>query len=192
MASQKLYLDNLGSILRGDMEIDSIKKIDSLKRIDPDFEIKKSQVTEEFMKNYEEEEKYNLTTLSDNTKSTGMSFFRPVKGIISSKYDPKEKHYGIDIAAEPKLSVLATLEGTVTFAGYDPNAGYFIQIQHPNGFISIYKHNAMLLKKQGDRVKSGEAIALVGNTGKLSTGIHLHFELWNKGNPVNPEDYIMF
>ncbi len=193
MASQSLYLNNLGGILRGDKKIDSIRQIDSVKRnIDPNFEIKKSRETEEFMKKYEDEEKYNLTSLSENVKFSGMSFYKPVKGMISSHFDAKQKHFGIDIVSDPKSSILATLEGTVIFAGYDPNAGYFIQLQHSNGFISIYKHNAMLLKRQGDRVKSGEAIAIIGNTGKLSTGEHLHFELWYKGSPVNPEDYIVF
>jgi lipoprotein NlpD len=84
------------------------------------------------------------------------------------------------------------LEGTVVFTGYDPQYGNIIELQHKNGFISIYKHNELLLKRTGDRVIAGEAIALVGNTGSLSTGPHLHFELWFKGTSVNPEEYISF
>jgi murein DD-endopeptidase MepM/ murein hydrolase activator NlpD len=84
------------------------------------------------------------------------------------------------------------MKGSVVLAGFDANSGYVIEIQHSNGFISIYKHNALLLKKQGDEVRSGEAIALVGNTGNFSTGFHLHFELWYKGKPVDPCEYINF
>jgi len=87
---------------------------------------------------------------------------------------------------------MATLEGTVVYKGFDPNYGNVITIQHKNDFLSIYKHNDILLKEIGDRVVAGEAIAIIGNTGKLSTGIHLHFELWHKGVAVNPEDYIAF
>ena len=98
----------------------------------------------------------------------------------------------MDLAAAPKESVLATLDGTVIYTGFDPKHGDVIQLQHKNGFISVYKHNELLLKEVGDHVVAGEAIALVGNTGELSTGPHLHFELWYKGNPVNPEEYIAF
>ena len=87
---------------------------------------------------------------------------------------------------------MATLAGTVIYAGYDPNHGNVIQIQHKNGFVSVYKHNEILLKEPGEQVIAGEAIALVGNTGSLSTGPHLHFELWYNGKPVNPEDFIVF
>ena len=98
----------------------------------------------------------------------------------------------MDLVADPKVSVQAALDGTVVFTGFDPNFGNVIQIQHKNGFLSVYKHNELLLKAIGDQVVAGEAIALVGNTGELSTGPHLHFELWYRGYPVNPEDYIAF
>ena len=119
-------------------------------------------------------------------------FYRPVKGMVSSAFNPKEKHYAIDIATTPNESVLTTMKGTVIFTGFDPNAGYVIQLQHPNGFVSVYKHNAKLLKSQGDVVSAGEVIALAGNTGSLSTGVHLHFELWLDGKPVDPSEYINF
>ncbi|MDL2278853.1 M23 family metallopeptidase, partial [Parabacteroides sp. OttesenSCG-928-G07] len=89
-------------------------------------------------------------------------------------------------------SVLAALDGTVVYAGFDPNVGNTIHIQHKNGFLSIYKHNELLMKEIGDQVVAGEAIALLGNTGELTTGPHLHFELWYRGLPVNPEEYIAF
>ncbi len=92
----------------------------------------------------------------------------------------------------PKESVVATLEGTVFFAGYDPEAGYIIQVQHKNGFVSVYKNNAMLLKNTGDRVSTGEAVAIVGSENNSPAKGSLYFELWYKGSPVNPENYISF
>ncbi len=191
---QNLYLSNVAGILTGTLPIDSIKRIDSLAQHDADFEIPRSEAEIEFLKTLEEEEKYNLTVLNPNSASVadGLFFYKPVNGIVSANYEASTKHFGVDIAAELKESVMATLDGTVVFTGFDPNFGNVIQIQHKNGFLSIYKHNELLLKHPGDQVVAGEAIALVGNTGKLSTGPHLHFELWYKGAPVNPEEYIVF
>lgn len=188
-----LYLNNVSGILSGTMPIDSIREIDSLARTKPDYNIPRSKEEEQFVKDYAEAEKYNLTVLDPHqVPAEGVFFYKPVNGVVSSHYEPELRHYGVDVTAAPKESVLATLDGTVIFAGFDPNFGNVIQIQHKNGFLSIYKHNELLLKEIGDRVVAGEAVALIGNTGKLSTGPHLHFELWYKGNPVNPEDYIAF
>jgi murein DD-endopeptidase MepM/ murein hydrolase activator NlpD len=192
LTDQSKYLNNVNAILRGDMEVDQVHKIDSVKdNKHPNLE--KSKQTAEFVRNYENEEKYNLTaTQTSLPHPDNMFFYKPVQGIVSSDFNLQEKHYGIDVAAKEKESVLATMKGTVAYAGFDPNYGYVIQIQHPTGFVSIYKHNAVLLKKEGDEVTGGEVIALAGNTGTLSTGDHLHFELWYKGKPVNPRDYINF
>ncbi|GHT30124.1 peptidase M23 [Bacteroidia bacterium] len=193
IAIQGLYLDNVNGILTGTIPIDSIRSIDSMAVVNADYEIPRSKTEEYFIKTFEEEEKYNLTSLSPNQAPSDVIFFyKPVNGVVSSHYDANNKHYGVDLVAAPKESVLATLEGTVIFTGYDPQYGNVIQLQHRNGFISIYKHNELLLKRMGDTVTAGEAIALIGNTGDLSTGPHLHFELWYKGNPINPEEYISF
>lgn len=190
---QNLYLKNVTGIISGTIELDSIREIDSLARIDADFEIPRSPEEEEYVKNFEQEEKYNLAVLNTNPLPVdGLFFYKPVNGMISSHYQADIHHFGVDIAAAPKESVLATLDGTVMYAGYDPNQGNVIQVQHKNGFVSVYKHNELLLKEPGEQVVAGEAIALVGNTGKLSTGPHLHFELWYNGKPVNPEDFIVF
>ena len=189
----KLYLNNVAGILSGTMPVDSIRGIDSLARVQSDFEIPRSKEEEKYVKEFEEAEKYNLAVLDPNPVPTdGVFFYKPVNGVVSSHYEPDIRHYGVDLVAAPKESVLATLDGTVTYAGFDPNFGNVIQLQHKNGFLSTYKHNELLLKEVGDRVVAGEVIALVGNTGKLSTGPHLHFELWYKGSPVNPEEYIAF
>ena len=190
---QNLYLKNVTGIISGTIELDSIREIDSLARVDADFEIPRSPEEEEYVKSFEQEEKYNLTVLNTNPlPMDGLFFYKPVNGVISSHYQADIHHFGVDIAAASKESVLATLDGTVMYAGYDPNQGNVIQLQHKNGFVSVYKHNELLLKEPGEQVVAGEAIALVGNTGKLSTGPHLHFELWYNGKPVNPEDFIVF
>jgi len=189
---QSKYLRNVNAILRGDMEIDNIRKIDSIKD-NTLLNLEKSKQTADFIRNYEEEEKYNLNVMySSQILPDNVFFYRPVKGIISSNFDFRERHYGIDIAAKSKEPVLAAMKGTVIYAGFDANFGYVINVQHSNGFVSIYKHNALLLKKEGDEVNGGEVIALVGNTGNLSTGDHLHFELWYKGKAVDPHEYINF
>jgi murein DD-endopeptidase MepM/ murein hydrolase activator NlpD len=191
ISRQLQYLNNINAILRGDSPVSEIP--------DPDTtsvhmeSLKKSDKLTEFVRNFEEEEKYNLNVLNSSTAlPENLIFYRPIRGLISSHFNSQEKHYGIDIAATPKESVLATMKGTVVFAGFDANGGYIIQIQHSSGFVSIYKHNAILLKKQGDEVNAGEAIAIVGNSGNLSSGTHLHFELWYQGKPLDPEEFIVF
>lgn len=190
---QHIYLENVARIIGGEVPLDSIRRIDSLARVDADFEIPRGEAEQAFVAQYEEEEKYSLTALNPNPVFTEQAFFyKPVDGVVSSHYQTDIRHFGVDIAASPSESVLATLDGTVVYAGYDPQHGNVIQLQHRNGLVSIYKHNEALLKEPGDHVVAGEAIALVGNTGTLSTGPHLHFELWYKGVPVNPEEYIAF
>ena len=188
---QSQYLENTLAILKGESPIAEIPQLDTVSVSVESLE--KSKNMEQFVRNYEEEERYNLNVLTSSTPlPANLLFYRPVQGIISAKFDSSQKHYGIDIATSPKRSVLATMKGTVIFAGFDANGGYVIQIQHANGFVSVYKHNAVLLKRQGENVNAGEAIAIVGNTGNLSNGPHLHFELWYDGKPVNPEEFIVF
>ena len=194
IASQAAFLENLQDVFAGKVSVDSIGIADTVSISENDKSLLSTDLEKKYNKKFEEEEKYTISVLpsTSSAPTEGVTFFRPVKGLISDKYNPSIKHYGIDIVAAPKESVVATLEGTVIFTGFDANVGYIIQIQHKNGFISVYKHNAMLLKNAGDKVRTGEAIAIVGDTGKLSTGAHLHFELWYKGNSVNPELYISF
>ncbi|MDR0536990.1 MAG: M23 family metallopeptidase [Tannerellaceae bacterium] len=190
---QGKYLDNFTAILTGTMPIDSVLPFDSMAIIGADYDIPRSRKEEEFVKDFEEAEKYNLMSISQNPAKQEMAFFyKPANGVVSAAYDAGIGHYGVDLVAAPRESVMATLDGTVIYTGYDPHFGNIMALQHRNGFVSIYKHNELLLKRTGDNVVAGEAIALVGNTGALSTGPHLHFELWLKGNPVNPEEYISF
>ncbi|MGB1042098.1 MAG: M23 family metallopeptidase [Tenacibaculum sp.] len=119
-------------------------------------------------------------------------FFSPLTGNVSQDFNVNDKHYAIDIVAQTGTPVKAIANGTVVLSEWTAETGYVITIQHPNKFISVYKHNGTLLKQQGDIVKSGEVIATVGSTGELTTGPHLHFELWSNGFPVNPINYIDF
>ncbi len=129
---------------------------------------------------------------SDKTSIKSFNFFTPIKGVITSQFNLVENHYGIDIVTSHNESVKATLEGTVIFSGWTLETGYIISIQHERNFISVYKHNSVLLKKEGQHVVAGEPIAISGQSGELTTGPHLHFELWENGTPVNPEEYILF
>ena len=148
----------------------------------------------------EEEERFNFvlrtpsasSSMFDVTFISNIHFFKPVEGVVSSKFNLNNNHFGIDIVAAPNEVVKSTLDGTVIISEWTIDTGYVIQIQHAANIISAYKHNARPLKKQGDRVKAGDAIAIVGNSGELTSGPHLHFELWQNGTPVNPEDYIVF
>lgn len=119
-------------------------------------------------------------------------FFPPVKGIITNPFNSAKQHYGIDVVASTDEVVKSTLPGTVTMSGWTIETGNVIQVQHADNIISIYKHNAELLKHMGDHVKAGEPIAIIGNSGELTTGPHLHFELWYNGTPLDPQDYISF
>jgi murein DD-endopeptidase MepM/ murein hydrolase activator NlpD len=120
------------------------------------------------------------------------NFITPLKGVISDTFDMDKKHLAIDIVAESKSVIKSIQKGTVVLSGWTAAGGHTLVIQHPNNFISVYKHNAVVLKKEGAFVNSGDAVALVGNSGELTSGPHLHFELWQKGIAVNPTNYIRF
>jgi murein DD-endopeptidase MepM/ murein hydrolase activator NlpD len=120
------------------------------------------------------------------------SFFTPLRGIVTSKFDPKSKHYGVDIVSVQNEAIKATLDGVVIFTGWTLETGYTIAIQHEYDLVSVYKHNSALLKEQGSFVKAGDPIAIIGSTGEKSSGPHLHFELWYNGVPINPTDIIKF
>lgn len=119
-------------------------------------------------------------------------FIPPVTGQIAASYMPDKDHFGTDIIAPKNTPIKAVMEGYVISSDWSMETGNTIGIQHANNIISFYKHNSKNLKKSGDPVKAGEAIAIIGNTGELTNGPHLHFELWHKGKPLNSEEYIQF
>jgi len=118
--------------------------------------------------------------------------FSPISGEVTSIFDYSIKHFGTDIAAPLKSPVKSIANGSVVFAEWTLQTGFVLVIEHSFGLISVYKHNESALVSQGDLVESGQVIALSGNTGEITTGPHLHFELWREGNPVNPEEYVVF
>lgn len=143
----------------------------------------------------ETEEQFRLSVLKNqnvNGELHEMHFFTPVKGMVSRHFNQLDNHFGIDLVAGPNEVVKATLDGTVTMATWTLETGFVIQIQHGHELISVYKHNAELFKSVGMKVKAGDAIAIVGNSGELTTGPHLHFELWHEGTALDPAEYVVF
>ncbi len=190
----EFYSENLKRILDGEepVRIDSLvmKYAAENKREFSEEELKRRDSI--LRSNVKREEQFNLSlTEGRSLHIEGMHFFTPLKGVISQGYDPLI-HPFIDITAPANSMVYAVLDGTVISSGWNDESGYTIQIQHSNDIISIYKHNQKLLRKVGDKVTAGEPIAVVGNTGILTTGDHLHFELWYRGEAVNPTEYINF
>ena len=138
-------------------------------------------------------DKFINMSLSDESKSLAyFHFFKPITGLILKKVKIDEGHHGIDIVTEKNAGVKSTLNGKVIFSAWTVETGHVIAIQHSNDLISVYKHNSVLLKKEGAIVKAGEVIAIVGNSGQFTTGPHLHFEIWFKGSPLNPTEVINF
>lgn len=137
-------------------------------------------------------EKYNLHPSDTEPQLEGMLFFPPAKGVVTEPYNPGKGHPFVDIAVQDNSAVCAVLDGTVIAAYWNDDTGYCIHIQHSNDLVSIYKHNTKLLKNTGDKVSAGTTISLAGDTGRISTGPHLHFELWHNGEPIDPSLYINF
>lgn len=186
---QEKYIENIKNILIG--ENTALSDISSENKPFPDsLSISAGKTESEFRQKVEEKDKFN--TIEKKVTYSKYSFYKPIEGIITDAFNPKIKHYGVDIVATQNEPIKAIQGGTVVFSGWTSEDGYVINIQHPNNFISIYKHNSSLMKSLGDNVLSGEVIALIGNTGELSQGQHLHIEIWQNGYPVDPEKLINF
>lgn len=190
---QKQYIMNVQDILSGQVKADTVKSIDSLTDLRAEELMERSKEEDEFRKKYEERERYNLTAVNNAPDASGLIFYRPLRGVMSTDFNPEKRHFGVDLTASPNENILAALDGTVILSAYTAEAGYVIQIQHPQNFVTVYKHCGSLLKQTGDKVKGGEVIALIGNGDRIDTSTpHLHFEVWHRGNPVNPEKYVVF
>ena len=187
------YIDNIRMVLRGDIENNQANRDSVFEpfRLDPS-QIDLNPIREDSVLRAQValEDKYNL--FEQPTFDGSELLYAPITGTISQGYDPDGKHYALDIVAATDTPVKAVASGTVIFAEWTAATGYVIILEHKDGLISAYKHNGSLAKEQGAVVRAGEVIASVGNTGELTTGPHLHFELWNNGNPVNPLNYIDF
>jgi len=193
------YLRDLKDVMNGkDLSTDVPLTKDTLHRYN-NIKLKKSPEDSMLRADVENQGKYNLYRF-ENTENVRQKndpigkvlFFVPLKGVITNEFNPAQNHYGIDIVSKQNEAIKCVLDGTVILSNWTLETGYTIAIQHQQNIVSVYKHNSALLKKEGEFVKAGEPIAIVGQTGELTTGPHLHFELWNDGNPVNPKDYINF
>lgn len=185
--------NNFMKILNGEKLDDYVAQNDSIIAYE-NIDFSKSVHDSILRKQISEEEQFNLALTEEKEPEDieKMHFFVPVKGMVTNEFNLQEKHFGIDVVAAPNEPILSVLSGTVISSTWTLSTGYVIQLQHENNLISFYKHNSVLLKEVGDHVKAGEPIAIIGNSGELTTGPHLHFELWHNGTPLNPADYITF
>ena len=200
MKKKDIYFENLKCIVEGyDFAADSA--LASLNIYEPlpagvtdTITLSKSVQDSLLRAEYEAQNQYNLfgEDLLSPTKPTHSvkNFFVPLTGSVTQTFTPSEGHYGVDIASDGDQIINATLDGTVVFAAWSIDNGYCIGIQHDDSYFSVYKHNSTLLKKEGEYVKAGEAIAILGETGEATNSEHLHFELWHNGIPLNPADYM--
>ncbi|APG60808.1 M23 family metallopeptidase [Christiangramia salexigens] len=187
------YLTSIKSALTGEFELDKLNRDSILSEpiTDAEYEeINRIKADSLLREEVAQEDKYNI--LPTATENINFSLFAPVKGSISEKYNIEEKHYAVDIVVARNSPIKSVADGRVIFAEWTAETGYVIIIEHSYGLLSVYKHNASLTKSQGDMVRAGEVVATAGSTGELTTGPHLHFELWNEGNPVDPTEYIDF
>ena len=190
--SQSNYIKSIKDLLSGNISFEELdQNSEYIEASSLELEIVKANKEDSLLRALvDEEDKYNAFDLQGERFTTVL--FPPVKGTLSSEFDYETKHYGVDIAMPENSPVHSISEGIIVFAEWTSETGFVIIIEHLNGLISIYKHNASIIKSQGDRIDTGEIIAFTGNTGSLTTGPHLHFELWYQGEPVDPVSYIEF
>ena len=193
IAMNDRYYESIKKVLTGDLNAIDFNKDSIVQAVKLEAsEVDLTPIAEDSLlrEKVNKEDKYNL--FESATSATNFVLFPPVNGTISEPYNAKEKHYAVDIVIAKDTPIKATADGIVVFAEWTASTGYVIILEHSYGLISVYKHNASLTKSQGDLVKAGEVIATAGDTGELSTGPHLHFELWNDGYPINPTNFIDF
>ncbi|MHC1708468.1 MAG: M23 family metallopeptidase [Bacteroidales bacterium] len=198
MNERDLYIENIKNIIAGRELIDELPAKKDTNTDYRNITLKNSKEDSALRAEIEKDERFGISDqvtseiMPGRQNMSSFLFFTPIKGIVTNNFDPADRHYGIDIVAKKNEVIKATLEGRVIFADWTIETGFTMGIQHQGNLISVYKHNASNLKKTGAYVKAGEPIAFVGGSGELSTGPHLHFELWYNGNPVNPRDYMSF
>ncbi|WP_423129977.1 M23 family metallopeptidase [Gaoshiqia sp. Z1-71] len=193
LAMRDSYFANIKLLIEGEIPPDIDYEQDSVART-AELNLQPYNHDSMFRQNLLEEQ-LDLSLQKGNARQSGLSnlhFFTPLKGMLSGGFDNNIDHFAVDIVGLPNSRISSVLDGTVIFSGWTVDTGYVIYIQHDHNLISVYKHNSELLKAVGDHVKAGEVVAFMGNTGELTTGPHLHFELWYKGIPLDPEQYIDF
>lgn len=185
------YLASIRSVLTGEVQAADINRDSIVEAAARDIELIEPSVADSLLREkVRKEDKYNL--FNTDIPTSRLVLFPPVKGAVSERYKPEERHFATDVAVTINTPIKAVADGTVIFSEWTVETGYVMIIAHDQQLLSVYKHNAALTKSQGDLVKSGEVIALSGNSGEYTTGPHLHFELWSNGYPVNPENFIDF
>lgn len=197
LAQRDSFMQSLKIMLSGEGEAEMVRNIknkqkEEITRVKHEDKMLSAEVI--LRRQFETNENYKPSSKSKTQKkeveNANILFFTPANGYISKKYN--DNHFGIDIVSNTNEPIKSIADGTVVYSGWSYDTGYMILIQHNENYISVYKHNAELLKKLGEPVKSGEIIALMGNSGESSTGTHLHFEIWLNGRPVDPTQYIVF
>ncbi len=188
----KKQLNSIRKVLSGDVfSTENVANKNNTNKAEVDFvSIPKSKEDSLLRKKVAMEDKYNL--LDGNRKEMNFVLFPPVKGTISEGFKPEEKHYAVDVVVAEGTAVKAVANGRVIFAEWTADTGYVVIIEHVNNMLSVYKHNSSVNTSQGDYVKSGEVICFSGAAGELSSGPHLHFELWSDGQALNPINFIAF
>ncbi len=193
LAINEQQYSRIKMVLKGDITSEEYARIDSIAQVETTLSLDDVAPSREDSLLREEvarEDKYNVV---EGAKArTNFVFFKPVRGVISAAFDIKDKHYGVDVTAPINTPIKAAAAGTVIFAGWSADTGYTILLEHSYGLLTVYKHCATLTKTQNDQVLAGEVIASVGNTGELTTGPHLHFELWSDGYALDPTNFINF
>jgi murein DD-endopeptidase MepM/ murein hydrolase activator NlpD len=197
VTAQSRFIDNVRTILSGEAvnygEINAYSE-EQISSNEVVFSEELSPIDSQFRAEYEQKDLglISVVNTSGNEDMRELFLFKPVEGIVTDEFDPKSDHYGIDIVSKDNEPIKSVADGTVIFSSWTLDGGYVIGIQHTGNLISVYKHNSEILKNVGNFVEGGDIIAIIGNTGELTSGPHLHLELWYKGNPVNPGDYISF
>ncbi len=189
-----VYIENIRRVLSGEIASDSLSASPEANLQSSELSMRIQPIDSQFRAEFEGTE---LSNLSINV-STSISelreiyLFSPLDGIVTDGFDPRKDHYGIDLVAKENEPVKCAADGVVIMSSWTLDGGYVIAVQHAGNLVSVYKHNSELFKNVGSFVVAGEVIATIGNTGELTSGPHLHLELWHNGNPVNPQEYIAF
>lgn len=199
LKKKDLFISALKDIINGkDLPSENPPPADPHKNYD-NIRIRKSVDDSLLRVEVESQNKYNLLRYGSSDRTSpqkriigNVLLYPPMKGIITNEFNPATKHFGVDLVAKKDEAIKAVLDGIVVLSEWTLETGYVIILQHQQNLLSVYKHNSALLKQCGEFVKAGDPIAIIGESGELTTGPHLHFELWNDGNPVNPKDYITF
>jgi len=192
------YIDNINKVISGNLDADTLAKQKPVSTHNYKELVNANRASKEdslMRLEVEAKERYTIAPTENKKANTGIAsffFFTPLKGSISNSFKSSGEHFGVDVVAKENEAIKATLDGTVILATWTTETGYTLEIQHANNLISVYKHCSALMKKTGNFVKAGEVIGIIGNSGEQSTGPHLHFELWYNGNPVDPQDYMIF